>query len=68
MTSAGITLYLAAAMHNYIPAAISAALFTPFIGYYFVITLISMRDELITIEGILRTDEKPERGKATQGS
>jgi hypothetical protein len=68
MTSAGITLYLAAAMYNYIHAAMSAALSAALIGYYFVITLISERDELITIQGILRTDEKPKRGKALQGN
>jgi hypothetical protein len=61
MTSVGISLYLAAAMYNYILADMSPALFAALIGYYFVITLISKRDELITIQGILRTDEKTKK-------
>ena len=66
MTGAGVTLYLVVAMHNYILAALAAGLFAPLIGFHFVITLISKRDDLVTIEGVLRTNEKPEREKAMQ--
>jgi hypothetical protein len=66
MTGAGITLYLVVAMHNYVLAALAAGLFAPLIGFHFVITLISKRDDLVTIEGVLRTNEKPEREKAMQ--
>jgi hypothetical protein len=66
MTGAGVTLYLVVAMHNYVLAALAAGLFAPLIGFHFVITLISKRDDLVTIEGVLRTNEKPEREKAMQ--
>jgi hypothetical protein len=59
MTAAGVTLYLVLVMHNYVLAALAAGLFAPLIGFHFVITLISRRDDLISIEGIRRTNEKP---------
>jgi len=68
MTSVGITLYLVVAMHNYVLAALSAGLFAPLIGFHFVITLISKRDDLVTIQGVLRTNEISDREKAMQKS
>ena len=66
MTGAGVTLYLVLAMHNYVLAALAAGLFAPLIGFHFVITLISKRESLVTIEGIQRTNENLEREKAIQ--
>ena len=57
MTGVGVTLYLVLAMHNYGLAALAAGLFAPLIGFHFVITLISRKDGLISIEGIRRTNE-----------
>ena len=57
MTGVGVTLYLVLAMHNYVLAALAAGLFAPLIGFHFVITLISRKDGLISIEGIRRTNE-----------
>ena len=57
MTGVGVTLYLVLAMHNYVLAALAAGLFVPLIGFHFVITLISRKDGLISIEGIRRTNE-----------
>ena len=68
MTGVGITLYLVVAMHNYVLAALSAGLFAPLIGFHFVITLISKRDDLVTIQGVLRTNEISDREKAMQRS
>jgi hypothetical protein len=68
MTGVGITLYLVVAMHNYVLAALSAGLFAPFIGFHFVTTLISKRDDLVTIQGVLRTNEISDREKAMQRS
>jgi len=36
------------------------------IGFHFVITLISKRDDLLTIEGVLRTNEISDKEKAMQ--
>ena len=52
-----MTLYLVLAMHNYVLAALAAGLIAPLIGFHFVITLISRKDGLISIEGIRRTNE-----------
>jgi hypothetical protein len=68
MTGVGITLYLVVAMHNYVLAALSAGLFAPLIGFHFVTTLISKRDDLVTIQGVLRTNEISDREKAMQRS
>jgi hypothetical protein len=57
MTGAGVTLYLVLVMHNYLLAALAAGLFAPLIGFHFIITLISRRDGLISIEGIRKTSE-----------
>jgi hypothetical protein len=57
MTGVGVTLYLVLAMHNYVLAALAAGLFVPLIGFHFVITLISRKDGLISIEVIRRTNE-----------
>jgi hypothetical protein len=50
MTGAGVTLYLVLAMNNYILAALTAGVFAPLIGFHFLITLISKRDDLLRIE------------------
>jgi hypothetical protein len=55
MTGAGVTLYLVLVMHNYVLAALAAGLFAPLIAFHFVITLISRKDALISIERIRRT-------------
>ncbi len=68
MTGVGITLCLIVAMHNYVLAALCAGLFAPLIGFHIVITLISRRDDLVTIEGALRTNEISDREKAMQRS
>lgn len=68
MTGVGITLYLVVAMHNYVLAALSAGLFAPLIGFHFVITLFSKRDDLVTIQRVLRTNEISDREKAMQRS
>ena len=68
MTGVGITLYLVVAMHNYVLAALSAGLFAPLIGFHFVTTLISKRDDLVTFQGVLRTNEMSDREKAMQRS
>jgi hypothetical protein len=68
MTGVGITLYLVVAMHSYVLAALSAGLFAPLIGFHFVTTLISKRDDLVTIQGVLRTNEISDREKAMQRS
>ena len=68
MTGVGITLYLVVAMHNYVLAALSAGLFAPLIGFHFITALISKRDDLVTIQGVLRTNEKSDIEKAMQRS
>lgn len=57
MTAAGVTLYIVLALHNYGLAALCVGLFAPLIGFHFVITLISKREGLMSIERIRRTDE-----------
>jgi hypothetical protein len=66
MTGAGVTLYLVLAMHNYVLAALAAGLFAPLIGFHFIVTLISKRDGLVTIEGVRRTNENLERESYTK--
>jgi hypothetical protein len=61
MTGVGLTLYLVLAMHNYVLAALAAGLFAPLVGFHYILTLISKRDGLVTIEGVRRTNEKLER-------
>lgn len=68
MTGAGLTLYILLAMHNYVLAALTAGLFSPLIGFHFVVTLISKRDDLVRIEGIGRPNENHESEKVMQGS
>jgi hypothetical protein len=58
MTGAGVTLYLILVMHNYVLAALAAGLFAPLIIFHFVITLLSRKDDLISIERIQRTNGK----------
>jgi hypothetical protein len=57
MTAAGVTLYIVLVLHNYGLAALCVGLFAPLIGFHFAITLISKREELMSIERIRRTDE-----------
>ena len=66
MTGVGVTLYLVLAMHNYVLASLAAGLFTPLIGFHFIVTLISKRDGLVKIEGIQRTNENLEGETAIQ--
>jgi cytochrome b subunit of formate dehydrogenase len=66
MTGAGVTLYLLLAMHNYVLAALAAGLFAPLIGFHFVITMISKRDDLVRIKGIRRPDENQDSEIAIQ--
>jgi hypothetical protein len=66
MTGAGVTLYLVLAMHNYGLAALAAGLFAPLIGFHFVITMISKKDDLVGIEGIRRPDENQDSEIAIQ--
>jgi hypothetical protein len=61
ITGVGVTLYLVLVMHNYVLAALAAGLFAPLIGFHFIVTLIAKRDSLVTIEGIRRVNENPER-------
>ena len=65
MTAVGVTLYLVLAIHNYFLAALTAGLFAPLIGFHFVITLISKRDSLLSIEDIQRTNENKDGKKMT---
>lgn len=58
MTGAGVTLYLILAMHNYILAALTTGLFAPLIVFHFVITVISKRGEIISIEGVKNKSKK----------
>jgi hypothetical protein len=60
MTGAGVTLYLIMVMHNYVLAALAAGLFAPLIVFHFVISLLSRKEGLISIETIRRTNEKLE--------
>jgi hypothetical protein len=57
MTGVGVTSYLVLAMHNYVLATLAAGLFAPLIGFHFIITLISKREDLVRIEGIRRPNE-----------
>lgn len=59
MTGAGVTLYLVLGMHNYVLAALASGLFAPLIVFHFVISLLSRKDRLISIERIRSTNEKP---------
>jgi hypothetical protein len=59
MTGAGVTLYLVLGMHNYVLAALAAGLFAPLIVFHFIISLLSRKDGLISIERIRNTNEKP---------
>jgi hypothetical protein len=52
MTGAGVTLYLVLGMHSYVLAALAAGLFAPMIVFHFVISLLSRKDGLISIERI----------------
>ena len=68
MTGAGVTLYIILIMHNYVLAALAAGLFAPLIVFHFVITLLSRKDGLISIERIRRTNEKLESKMAVGGT
>jgi hypothetical protein len=49
MTGTGVVLYLFLGMHNFVLAALAAALFAPLIAFHFVINLISKGDDLVRI-------------------
>jgi hypothetical protein len=68
MTGAGVVLYLILAMHNYVLATLAAGLFAPLVGLHFVVTLISKRDDLISIEGNRRTNENHDSKMVIQGA
>jgi hypothetical protein len=68
MTGAGVVLYLILAMHNYVLATLAAGLFAPLVGFHFVVTLISKRDGLISIEGNRRTNENHDSKMVIQGA
>ena len=57
MTAVGVTLYIVLALNNYSLAALCAGLFGPLIGFHFIITSISKREDLMSIERIRRTNE-----------
>jgi len=52
MTGVGVTLYLVMGMHNYLLAALAAGLFVPLIVFHFVISLLSRKESVISIERI----------------
>ena len=60
MTGAGVTLYLILVMHNYVLAALEAGLFAHLIVFHVVITLLSRKDDLNSIERAQRTNGKLE--------
>jgi hypothetical protein len=60
MTGIGVILYLVLGMHNYLLAALAAGLFAPLIVFHFVISLLSRKDDLISIERIRRKNENLE--------
>ncbi len=45
MTGVGITLYLLLVMHSHLLAVLTMGLFTPLIGFHFIITRISKKEE-----------------------
>jgi uncharacterized membrane protein YkvI len=53
-------------MHNYVLAGLASGLFAPLIEFHLVVTLISKRDGLVTIEGIRRTNKNLERDLSMQ--
>jgi len=60
MTGAGVTLYIILVMHNYVLAAIAAGLFAHLIIFHGVVSLLSRKGELISIERTQRTNGKLE--------
>jgi hypothetical protein len=50
MTGAGVTLYIILVMHNYVLAALAAGLFAHLIVFHVVITLLSRKFDLLSIE------------------
>jgi hypothetical protein len=52
MTGVGVTLYLVLGMHNYLLAALAAGLFVPLIVFHFVISLLSRKESVISIERV----------------
>ena len=62
MTGVGVTLYLVLGMHNYLLAALAAGLFAPLIVFHFVISLLSRKESVISIERV-RKQMKDQRVK-----
>jgi hypothetical protein len=52
MTGVGVTLYLVLGMHNYLLAALAAGLFASLIVFHFVISLLSRKESVISIERV----------------
>src|SRR5215213_228353 len=52
MTGVGVALYLVLGMHNYLLAALAAGLFAPLIVFHFVISLLSRKESVISIERV----------------
>jgi hypothetical protein len=53
MTGAGITLYLTY-LHNYMLALLTLAVFSPLIGFHFIMTRLSKSDDGCTSAGCMR--------------
>ena len=68
MTGIGVILYLVLGMHNYLLAALVAGLFAPLIVFHFVISLLSRKDDLISIERTRRTNEELESKMAMRAT
>jgi hypothetical protein len=60
MTGAVVTLYIMLVMHNYVLAVLAAGLFAHLIVFHVVISLLSRKVGLISIERVRRTNGKLE--------
>jgi hypothetical protein len=60
MTWAGVILYIILVMRNYVLASLAAGLFAHLIVFHVVITLLSRKVDLISIERARRTNGKLE--------
>ncbi len=68
MTGVGVTLYLVVGMHDYLLAALAAGLFAPLIVFHFVISLLSRKEDLISIGRTQRTNRKLQSKMAMLGN
>lgn len=60
MTGGGVTLCLILVIHNYVLAALASGLFAHLIVFHAVITFLSRKDDLISIERTQRRSGKLE--------